>query len=499
MIKAGLLLLFYLPAVIAVAQNKTIEYKESQEDMVNPERGFYIPSGTRASNFILLNAQKLRSYRDSPQRIGKAVYTVNASLIYRGYELDTFKNQPLSKSFLANLQKDFDAVRAAGLKMIIRFAYTNSSHTGDCTDEYKICPPYGDAPRAVVLNHIKQLKPVLQQNADVIAVMQEGFIGIWGENYFTDYFGDASNSGVGKVPDSSWLHRNELLENLLDALPKSRMVQVRTPQIKQKFVYGPSASTTSAPLKLTAAFNNSNQSRIGFHNDCFLSGADDYGTFYDYGSSHQPRQPANEVLRKYIEADTKFTVVGGETCDDSFSPQNDCAPAGYAEKEMQSMHYSYLNAAYNNDVNNDWDSSGCLYNIKRNLGYRFVLRKAILPLLLNKTKPLTIDFTIANVGYACMYNPRPVKIIFRNIKTKKEYTMSLKTDPRFWFSGTHRIKEKVQLPAGMGSGSFQLFLYLPDASTTLANRPEYAVQLANENMVEKTTGYNNLHHIIRVK
>ncbi|MDB5279218.1 MAG: hypothetical protein JWR61_4173 [Ferruginibacter sp.] len=485
--------------MIAAAQNKTIVYKESQEDIVNPERGFYIPSGTRASNFVVLDAEKLRAYRNNPQRSSKASYTVKVSLIYRGYELDTFKNQPLSAAFLANLQKDFDAVRSAGLKMILRFAYTNTSHEGNCGDEYKICSPYGDAPRSITLHHIQQLKPLLQQNADVIAVLQEGFIGIWGENYFTDYFGDASNSGIGKVLDSSWRHRNELLQALLDALPKSRMVQVRTPQIKQKFVYGPSAPTTSAPLKITAAFNNANASRIGFHNDCFLSGQDDYGTFYDYGSSTQPRQPANAVLRKYIEADTKFTVVGGETCDDSFSPQNDCAPAGHAEKEMRSMHYSYLNAAYNNDVNNDWDSSGCLDNIKRNLGYRFVLRKAILPLQLNKKSSLIIDFIITNLGYAAAYNARPLKIILRNSATQKEYSIVLKTDLRFWFSGTHHVQEKLQLPAGINPGNYQLFLYLPDAAETLAARTEYAVMLANENMAEKTTGYNDLHHIIRIK
>jgi hypothetical protein len=277
------------------------------------------------------------------------------------------------------------------------------------------------------------------------------------------------------------------------------MVQVRTPQIKQKFVYGPSAPTTSAPLKITAAFNNSDAARIGFHNDCFLSGEDDYGTFYDYGSSDQPRQPANAMLRKYIEADTKFTVVGGETCDDSFSPQNDCAPAGHAEKEMRSMHYSYLNADYNNDVNNDWDSSGCLDNIKKNLGYRFVLRKAILPQQASKIAPLVIDFTIANLGYAAMYNPRPVKIILRNKATKKEYALVLKADPRFWFSGTYRIKEKLQLPAGIEAGKCQLFLFLPDAAGTLEGRTEYAAMLANENMAEKATGYNDLNHIIDIK
>ncbi len=491
--------LYSLFALHTMAQNKTVVYKKGHEDVLNPERGFYIPTGTKASNFVLLNAAQLKLYRSKPQQLGKACYAVTVSLIYRGYELDTFKNQPLSISFLQHLQKDFDAVREAGLKMILRFAYTNNAKGGNCTDEYKICPPYGDAPRNVVLNHIKQLKPLLQKNAHVIAVMQQGFIGIWGENYFTDYFGDASTNGVGKILDSSWLHRNELLQALLDALPKSRMVQVRTPQIKQKFVYGPTATVTSLPLKLTGAFNNSIASRIGFHNDCFLSTADDYGTYYDYGSSAQPRQPANEVLRKYIEADTKFTAVGGETCDDSFSPQNDCAPSGYAEEEMRRMHYSYLNAAYNTDVNNDWDSSGCLYNIKRKLGYRLVLQKAILPAQLKRTDQLAISFTLENLGYASLYNPRPVKIILRNTKTKKEFTVTLKANPQFWFSGVHQIKENLQLPKNITAGSYQLYLYLPDANVVLAGRAEYCVQLCNENMWEAATGYNKLQHIIKVK
>jgi hypothetical protein len=494
-----LLLLFCLPALNAAAQTKTILYTESNEDMLNPERGFYIPTGTKASNFILLDANKLKTYRNDAQRLGKASYAVQVSLIYRGYELDSFTNQSLSVSFLNNLQKDFDAVREAGLKMVLRFAYTNNAKAGTCTDEYKICPPYGDAPRHIVLKHIQQLKPLLQKNADVIAVLQQGFIGIWGENYFTDYFGDASTNGAGKILDSSWRHRNEFLKALLDALPKSRMVQVRTPQIKQKFVYGPSASVKSLPLQFSNAFSNADKARIGFHNDCFLSTTDDYGTFYDYGSSSQSRQPANEILRKYIAADTKFTAVGGETCDDNFSPQNDCAPAGHAEEEMRRMHYSYLNAAYNVDVNNDWDSSGCLYNIKRQLGYRLVLRKAILPIQGSKKNKLAIHFVIDNTGYASMYNARPVKIILQNTSTKKEFEILLKANPQFWFSGNHQIKEMVTLPKNITPGSYRLYLYLPDANVLLHKRPEYCVQLSNENIWQAATGYNDLRHIIQVK
>src|SRR5690606_17462643 len=136
-------------------------------------------------------------------------------------------------------------------------------------------PPYGDAPVHIVLQHVQQLKPLLHKNADVIAVLQEGFIGIWGENYFTDYFGDASDNGAGVILDSNWQHRNRLLQALLDALPATRTVQVRTPQIKQRFVYGPRASINAAPLTEKEFLHGGYASRVGFHNDCFLASPDD--------------------------------------------------------------------------------------------------------------------------------------------------------------------------------------------------------------------------------
>jgi hypothetical protein len=498
-LKAKFFLFLLLASLSAFSQNKKISYRPDDSDFPNPERGFYIPSGTKASHFQLLNAGQLQAYRVTPYKAGNASYLVNASLIYRGYELDLFKDKPLSDDFLSNLQKDLDAVKEAGLKMILRFAYTNTAKGGDCKDEYKICPPYGDAPVEIALHHIEQLKPLLQKNAGVIAVMQEGFIGIWGENYFTDHFGDASMNGAEIIPDSSWQQRNRLLKSLLDALPVTRMVQVRTPQIKQKYVYGPSAPVTSVPLTIKEAFSNTDKARIGFHNDCFLSSPDDYGTFYDYGSSSQPRQPANKVLRNYIEADTRFTAAGGETCDDAFSPQNNCAPAGYAEAEMQRMHYSFLNAAYNTDVNNDWDSSGCIQRIKQKLGYRFILHTATLPLQVKRGAGLPVFLQLENAGYASPFNPRPVQLVLRNTRTRAEYTCALKTDVRFWFTGKFECKDVVKLPVNMPAGSYQLFLYLPDVDPVLAKRPEYAIRLANVNMWDKSTGFNDLNHTLLIR
>lgn len=482
---------------VSYAQQEKIVYKESAEDFPNPERGFYIPVNVSASNFIPLTVEALMAYKQ-PVRVKGANYTINTTLIFRYYLMDTFVHQPLSVSYLENIQKDMDAIRQAGMKMIPRFTYTSTTKTGDCKDEYKICPPYGDAPRDIVFNHVFQLKPLFQKNADVIVVLQMGFIGIWGENYFTDYFGDASTNGSGVIADSSWLHRNQLLKALLAALPKDRMVQVRTPQIKQRFLYGPDALVTSAPLTETKSFDQSDGSRVGFHNDCFLSGADDYGTYYDYGNSSSPRKAANEELRNYTKAASRYVAVGGETCDDAFSPQNDCAPAGYAEQEMSAMHFSYLNAAYNNKVNNDWDSLGCMESIKQKLGYRFILISGSYSSHVIKDKKLQLKIELQNIGYASPFNPRPVQLILRKTKTTTVYTLNFQTNIQKWFSGKISLNQTFVLPPKIKPGSYELLLNMPDNYPALSNRPEYSIQLANQDCWESKTGYNKLHYFITI-
>jgi hypothetical protein len=183
-----------------LAQDAEVRYTESKEDFANPERGFYIPEGTRAGHFVPLETAAIRRVFAGPQKHGSAHYAIYSTLLLREYTLDTFLTRPLSPAFLDNVSRDLDAVREAGLKVILRFAYTNTARTGSCPDVNKICPPYGDAAKSIVLDHIRQLEPLLRRHADVIAVLQEGFIGIWGENYYTDYFGDASGNGPGRIP-----------------------------------------------------------------------------------------------------------------------------------------------------------------------------------------------------------------------------------------------------------------------------------------------------------
>lgn len=501
-IRSGTALFLILLCVIgipALAQDTLVNYAADSSDFANPERGFYLPSQTYAGNFKSLDSTELKNQFRGPAKHGSATYAIYPTLLLREYVLDTFKDKSLSASFLQLVDKDLQAAKDAGIKVILRFCYVNKTHKGNCPDKEGICPPYGDAPKQVVLNHIRQLRPLFAKHVSVIALLQEGFIGIWGENYYSDYFGDASDNGNGKLLDEDWNARKEVLAALLNSLPPSLMVQVRTPQIKQKFLYGPQTPVELAGMDKAVAFTGAPASRIGFHNDCFLASPDDYGTYYDYGSSSQPKQPANEVMRRYVEQDSKYVVVGGETCDDAYSPQNDCPPAGRAIDEMQAMHYSFLNTAYNNNVNNDWDSMGCMNTIRRKLGYRFALKSGLFPKEIRKGESLNVHFTVENEGFASPFKARPMFFVLRDSLNNKVYSFKCKSDIRTWYPGTIQVDEHLKIPVDLARGRYELLLWLPDADFSLQARPEYSIRLANKNSWEAASGYNKLNVFVEVK
>src|SRR5688500_11154632 len=99
------ILALILSSLVSDAQQKKIVYNKSTEDFQNPERCFYIPINSLASNFMPLTAESLMAYKQ-PIRVKGTKYTINTTLIFRYYLMDTFVHQPLSVSFLQNIQKD---------------------------------------------------------------------------------------------------------------------------------------------------------------------------------------------------------------------------------------------------------------------------------------------------------------------------------------------------------------------------------------------------------
>lgn len=486
---------------------KTVEYTESFEDFPNPERGFYRYSSTVTSNYSTLSQNTVRGYRNMHTPNG-SLFSINSTLLFRYIVIDDAKDQELSAQTIQKINEDMNTVRAAGAKIIPRFVYTTTQSGADqgreCPEGF-ICPPYGDAPKDIVLQHIAQLKPIFEQHQDVIAVVQMGFIGTWGEQYYTDYFGDPSQNGIqGKLLDANWEDRNEIIKALLEAVPQSRMIQVRYPQLKQRFLFGVNAPYTSTGMSLEDAYNGSDISRIGIHNDCFLSSSNDVGTYVDYGNSATPRASGSAVvsaLRAYASNEGSYTPVGGETCrkNPDYPDCNcDSEPDGRAVNEMELMRYSYLNVSYNQELNNDWEIQGCADEIKRRLGYRFVLKSAQFPLTAEVGASVPFILNVENVGFASPFNERPIKLVLRNTSNNETYSIPLQTDVRKWFPGSVNVVESITIPAEIPAGTYEFLLSLHDASASIADRVDYAVRLANEGVWEASTGLNKLNYQISI-
>ena len=98
----------------------TRDYQESREDFPNPERGFYQYSVTLASNYSPLSEAELKGYRN-PTSASGANYAVVSTLLFRYFILDDFKSKRLSDDYLNKVKTYFATVRAAGLKIIVRF------------------------------------------------------------------------------------------------------------------------------------------------------------------------------------------------------------------------------------------------------------------------------------------------------------------------------------------------------------------------------------------
>ncbi|WP_437842446.1 DUF4832 domain-containing protein [Sorangium sp. So ce1153] len=396
----------------------------------NPERGVF--------RFMdLRSLEPLSDLRDQG-------YT----LIYGKVLIDDYRTRDIDQSLIDQLDESFAAARSAGLKVLPRIYYA--------TD---IGEP--DAPLSRVLAHIEQLRPVLEENADVIAVLNPGFVGAWGEWH----------SSTNDLTEPS--NRKQIFDALLEALPSSRMTLARRPSHKQE-AYG-------GPLTEATAFSGAPLSRVGHHDDCFLASDDDEGTYQLPGE------------KEYAVEDSAFVPVGGETCAVN-PPRSQCASA---LAELSLHHWSFLHTDYHPDVIADWKAEGCFETIACRLGYRFVVMGHESPEQVARGQSLSLRLRVSNDGYARAYNPRPVHLVLQQGDAR--HVLEVDADPRRWAPGAESdLCLQAQIPADLPPGDYQLGLWLPDGAERLRDDPRYAIRFSSGATWDSASGVNLLDATVQV-
>ena len=421
---------------------ETLKFTEYSGDFVNPERGWHrIFTSDKVSGFDKLKAQGI-------------------NIVLLEADLQNFKNGPISSSKLEEVNNGFAEARKNGLKVIFRAAY---DYTGITSCEPKDIN--------IILNHIAQFKDIFYKNEDVLFCVDSGFLGPWGE-WHSSYYGNGDTPSLDA--------RKKVLFAMLDAVPKSRMVEIRRPMfIRDIYKNEPGGNV----LTEATAFSGSNLARTGFHNDAVLTTDSDYGTYVEPGYDRQAEL-------NWTDNHNKYTIFGGESA--TITKNSDPDNAVY---ELNKLHAQYLNIDYYPDVITKWKNT--VYNnentftyISKRLGYRFILTEAQISKKVSAGKVLHLTLKIKNDGFSVPMNQRNFEVVLKN--GTKTYKTKVNDDIRRWTKDKGIMTKDLYftVPSDIAAGNWNVYVNFPDFADSLKDRPDYSIRLANNDVWEASTGYN---------
>lgn len=440
-------------------QAATINYTADDNTIFkNPERGFItmLTGHLTTSNPYGVKGQEgaLNNHANNDQ----------GTIILVHYYLDSYKNTAtLPAKILNGFDEDMAVLRSKGMKAIIRFSYVD--HASNETAN--------DAPWNIVQQHINQYASHWQENADVIFCFQAGIVGAWGEWYYT--------SNYGNKVDYMNNARRQVVDAMLAAVPADRCIQLRTPKFKTTYMNSNQALTEAE------AWQNTAKARLGQHNDAFLYDYDNMGTYQDTATE-----------KPWLAQETLYVPIGGETDITDVNKAKIWATYEKTTAEMSRLHWTFIQSGYATQTTNYWRGNGTFDELNRKMGYRYQLVNATLPEQATAGGKVTVKLNIKNTGYAPLYNERHAYIVLKNGSTS--YQIQLAADPRKWKPNgvVTAINEQITIPSNAVNGTYQMYLYMPDAYASIASNPAYAIRFANANIWEATTGMNKLNASITI-
>ena len=455
----------------------------------NPERGYYKRADvTKSSDFSYvsdLNITIVHSY----------IPIYNYLNLTKENPWNENITEKLPAVLLENLQTGLDAIRNAGLKVILRPAYA-----------WDWTPPIAEHWN-IIQNHLAQINNIISKNADIVMGLETGVLGPWGEWHSDGIYTDANSQ---KGAD----FRYELFKYILDITPDNLPVMLRYPYfIKEMRYLGVNPPESQNNMTETQLY------RIGYHDDSFMTDENDWG-------SYNPRQVwwgklnglksnniSNAMFRQWMKDEMYNSnggmMMGGETeWDDkaTLKHENSIAPLRVLQ-EMSDMQTTYMSTDYNPKHIDLWretnipasdkgEPAETVYErIERRLGYRLRLIDAEFTTSQTAGGEFKIDFTIINDGFAGIIKGRPLYVVFDDGANRYDIFL-YNTNVYCLTSEENKINAVFELPEEMQKGVYTVALWLPDPAENLHARPEYSVRFANKNVWDNKKGYNKLGEIV---
>ena len=407
-------------------------FSETSEVIDNPDRGLYSIVG-----FYITD--KVEDYHAKIDRMIRNNATLNLLMIQ--INLANYADCTLSPEALVNIDNLFSVLQTIKQNVIVRFLYDWDGKAED-TEPQNI---------DIIINHMTQLKYILDEYQDRIYLIQGLFTGNWGEMNGTRY---------GAVNDMQ-----RLAEALQHAAGDTTFLSVRTGRQWRNItgIYDINDLSLESGMK------------IGLYNDGMMGNQTDCGTYYS-NSSNDDNLMAAWSREKELEFQNylcRYVPNGGEVILDN--SMNDFENA---VSILRTMHISYLNYDYDKNVLNKWKTvtiedgvykglDGLSY-IERHLGYRILIQDT--QIAYNKLRDqLILNVELKNVGFAPVYSEKFMLLNFYDENNALVYSHQLDYDIRQLYGGDDScnildLYHEIQLDE-WAAGAYTIYLNIYDSQT----------------------------------
>lgn len=374
----------------------------------------------------------------------------------------------LDDVFFSSMRQTLENSRRNGCMVGIRFRY-------DANGVRNPEPATFDQ----MVRHIEQIRAdgFLEDYKDIICYVESGFVGCYGEQWGGKY--------------CSLEDKAKLLDLMLDVVPDSIPVTVRTPNIFAKW-----AGIEESDLGDYVLEAGSQAARVGLYNDGYMGSDSDLGTFHDRTRD-----------LKWLRQQTLTSYYGGEFSGNlDFAKKYDTYLPENAVPEMYYSHLSYINSniyslykdytfgeAYDVEGvdNSAYYGQTVFQFIRDHLGYRFVLRDSDLSGTVSQDGVLRIAAKVENTGFANPIPEQKAEIILE--KDGNYLKTEVDADTRTWYSCTTVSPEfDLKLPAAMETGEWKVYLKLSAGDNELGQMSFRSVQFANSGIWNASLGANYL-------
>ena len=387
--------------------------------------------------------------------------------------------QPGTSQKLDDYAQKFEDHRAKGVKVLFRPRYDESDSQGQpsgCT--INGARVFHAVSKDLQFNHIDAVAAMLGTYRDVIAYIQAGYLGRWGE-WNTEDFSTTNAPFLHNFGD-----RIEIIEHVLSAYGAAGILQhveLRTPVFAKEVI------------------DRNPVAKVGLHNDCFMTSNSDMGTYSNFTTGSPANFGSSSAAKAWAKSLAFDRSFGGETC--PLTKETDVNNLVFHSERWRScenmtsepatLYMNYLNGEYAPDAVETWKEGKCYDDIRRSLGYRFKVTGIQYTPVVAAGQDFSVTINILHSGWARLHKPRRAKLVLRSGSEMHPFDL-LNDKTERWAPGTATQISFTGAPPPAGTYSVRLAIPDPDKPDAIL----YAVRLASmrggANVFDESTGENNL-------